>query len=210
MLRALTVTDQIVLTHIRTPCDTHGFWVCHHPSPPLHSLGQYPPLGWSSLNSPGFSHRKRQSRVTIISHIYDIYWDLTEYATQHADLQVLFQLLLLSEFLEVATGLRLLSLLGKLSAGDGAEDGGRQRERTGKTNLKTWRLKSRDNAVRECRRLKKKSQQCGGTTCLMEKSKAKVTKKRALSRRRVISVQIKTEEDPVSTSPPSTDAFIWI
>lgn len=60
-------------------------------------------------------------------HISDIYCDLTEYALQPADLEVLLQLLLLSEFLEVAACLRFLSLLGKLSAGDGAGDGGRQR-----------------------------------------------------------------------------------
>lgn len=78
-------------------------------------------------------------------HIYEIYCELTERALHPTDLEVFFQLLLLSEFLEVATCLCLLSLLGKLSAEGGAGDGGRQRgehvkerwrERTRKTNLK--------------------------------------------------------------------------
>lgn len=59
-------------------------------------------------------------------HICDIYCDLTEHAVQPTDLEVFFQLLLLSEFLEVATCLCLLSLLGKLSAEGGAGGGGRQ------------------------------------------------------------------------------------
>lgn len=67
-------------------------------------------------------------------HIHDISGDLTQDALQPPDLEVFFQLLLLSEFLEVATRLRLLSLLGKLSAGDGAGDGGRQRGRAERKN----------------------------------------------------------------------------
>lgn len=56
-------TDQSLsfrLTHIHTKRDTHGFWVCRHPGPPLHSPGQYPQPGWSSLNSPVFTHKTRQ------------------------------------------------------------------------------------------------------------------------------------------------------
>lgn len=51
-------------------------------------------------------------------------------ALRPANLEVFFELLLFSEFLEVATGLRLLPLLGKLSAGDGGrqQEGGEERK----------------------------------------------------------------------------------
>lgn len=50
MLTAVTIIKILhwiilSLTHIHTNCDTHGFWACRHPSPPLHSLGQYPQPG---------------------------------------------------------------------------------------------------------------------------------------------------------------------
>lgn len=119
------------LTHIQTTWDTHGFWVCHRPSPPLHSPGQYPQPGWSSLNSPVFTHAKRERRryhnapKTLVFVVLK-----PDEAVRPDNLEVLFELLLFSEFLEVATGLRLLPLLGKLSAGDG------RGERTGRANLK--------------------------------------------------------------------------
>lgn len=63
------------ITLIHTYCDTHGFWVCHHPSPPLHSPGQYPQPGWSSLNSPVFTHRKRQSGgYNNVPHLWYLLW----------------------------------------------------------------------------------------------------------------------------------------
>lgn len=119
------------LTHIQTTWDTHGFWVCRRPSPPLHSPGQYPQPGWSSLNSPVFTHAKRECRRYHNAPKPLVFVVLKpDEALRPANLEVLFELLLFSEFLEVATGLRLLPLLGKLSAGDG------RGERNGRANLK--------------------------------------------------------------------------
>lgn len=54
-----------------------------------------------------------------------------------ANLEVLFELLLFSEFLEVATGLRLLPLLGKLSAGEERKNRESKSEHLGEANQVT-------------------------------------------------------------------------
>lgn len=51
-------------THTHTHCDTHGFWVCHHQCPPLHSLGQCLQPEWSSLNSPIFTFKHTDKENT--------------------------------------------------------------------------------------------------------------------------------------------------
>lgn len=175
------------LTHIHTNCDTHGFWACRHPSPPLHSPGQYPQPGWSSLNSPVFTRRKRGSRgYNNVPHPWYFWW----FNAGCSSAPWPWGLLPVAASLGVSgsrhapspslspwkTLCRRWSRRWRETARESGE------KEPGKQIWKSWQGKSRDNAVRECRRLKKRLEQHGGRTCWREKRKVKVRKKRALSR----------------------------
>lgn len=162
------------LTHIHRNCDTHGFWACRHPSPPLHSPGQYPQPGWSSLNSPVFTHRKRRSGgYNNVPHPWYFWW----FNAGCSSALWPWGLLPVAASLGVS-GSRHVPLPSLFPWKTLCRQRGRA-ERKNREN-KSENLDKANHvtiAVRECRRLKKRLEQHGGRTCRREKRKVKVRKK---------------------------------
>lgn len=194
------------LIHIQTKRDTHGFWVCHHPSPPLHSPGQYPQPGWSSLNSPVITIQRERAGVTIILQIFHSYCIETRFSSSAGPP---WGLLLAAAFLWVSgshhvpspspSPWKTLWRRWRKTRGD------RTMERKNRENRSENLGEAiRDNAARKNVRLKIGWNGTEGEPAKGRRVKSRWQKKGALPRIKGVSLQIETGKHPVSTS-----SYIW-